>query len=325
MRYKLKPGQWVNFDGCLSRVVHVGKGYYEPYHAAVARGEEKCGNRRYTEVVFKDLRNAVGRLMAGKTYMKYYEYMDFAIKPASEKELQTIDHIRERNPQWFNRWMERNDICKGEDYLAFEVERTKLKQETARMRRLAKKLPETFTWKQLVALAAADGIDLCESTDDYDGMDSFVAFTLVYHVGEYSGKQKIFRGMKGIEFGDREEDQRLLAELEQKCNFESLFLFIARNTKEYLNVHADSRVQAFFDMLHSSFSALIDGKHKKDPLADDFYRWVPKRMFSSEDAWSLAAQYLLRVNEQYGTACVADAILESSWQEKYCWIFDVCR
>lgn len=325
MRCKLKPGQWVNFDGCLSRVVYVVQGFYEPYHAAVASGEETCGSRRYTEVVFKDLRNAVGRLMAGKSYMKYYEYVNSVIEPASEKDLQTIALIRERKPEWFNRWMERNDICKEEVFLGFEVERTILKQTAAKMRRLANKLPETFTWKQLVTLAAADGIDLSSCTDDYDGLDNYVSFSLIHYVGELCEKQRIFRSMKKIDFGDRVEDQLLLAEAAQKCNFESLFLFIARNTKEYLNAHTDSRVQVFFDRLHPAFTALIDGKYKKDPLANDFYRWVPKRMFSKEEAWSLAAEYLLRVDEQFGTDRVADTILESSWQEKYHWIFDVCR
>lgn len=325
MKCKLKPGQWVNFDGCLSRVVQVGQGFYEPYHAAVVRGEAKCGSRRYTEVVFKDLRNAVGRLMAGKSYMKYYECVDSVIASASEKDLQTIAHIQAHKPEWFKRWIERNDICKEEVYLAFEVERTKLKQTATLMQQLAKKLPEKFTWKQLVTLAAAEGIDLHSCTDDYDGLDNYVSFLLVYHVGEYNGRQKLFRGMKRKDFGDREEDKLLLAEAAQKYNFESLFLFIARNTKEYLNVHADNQVQVFFDKLHPAFSALIDGKHKKDPLANDFYRWVPKRMFSQEEAWSLVAEYLMRVDEQYGTACVADAILEPSWQEKYHWVFDVCR
>ena len=73
-----------------------------------------------------------------------------------------------------------------------------------------------------------------------------------------------------------------------------------------------------------AFSALANSKHKSNPLANEFFRWVPKRMFGREEVWMAAAEYLDLLADRYTTAPVADALRTQEWQKKYNWIYDVC-
>lgn len=80
-----EPNTWVNFDGYVSLVIGVWQGYYEPFDAEVVDGKIRCGERRYRQIVLRDIFDNHGRRLAGVPAMKYLEAIAEDLNPASEE------------------------------------------------------------------------------------------------------------------------------------------------------------------------------------------------------------------------------------------------
>ena len=93
-----KPNTWVNFDGYVSLVVDVWQGYYEPFDAEVVDGEKRCGQRRYRQIVLRDLFDDYGRRLAGVPAMKYLEAIADYLQPSNEEDQRRIDRFRTAHP-----------------------------------------------------------------------------------------------------------------------------------------------------------------------------------------------------------------------------------
>ena len=319
------PNTWVNFDGYLSLIVAVEQGYYEPYHGEVLDGEARVGSRRSRQFVLRDLFNDSGRPLAGVPCMKYCDAVEEVMHPATESDLRRKALFQQNHPNDYIRWMERSPLCTEKEYLGFEVLPGHQKSVMTSIRRLARSLPATFSYRELFSLAARAGVPLHGCCDDYASRyDNYVSFALSYHVGERRGRQQLFFGLNDIDHRDKAEDERLLTDPSLWFNFEHLFLFIARNVKEYLLLHPSAQLQAFFDQLKPAFIALNDGKHKTNPLASEYYQWVPKRMFGREEAWTCAADYLEHIASSYPVEQLSAFLRTKEWQEKYALIYDAC-
>ena len=319
-----KKGSWVNFDGCLSYVAGFYPNYYEQYDAEVIDEKNKTGERRERQIVLRDLYSDTGHRTKGTPHVYYLDAIKPDLHSLTEQEQAKIDRFRQHQPETWQRWIEDNTICTDYVYLGFGVPREQLDITAKALRRLAKKLPETYTFSDLVAQAASTGIDLTGCTTDYHNrFETMVSFKLVFQVGERHGRQQLFRIVTDIETGDREEDRRLLSGELPLFNFECLFLFIARNTKEYLDLHPEPQLQALFNQLKPAFFSLINNKRDNE-LANHYRRWVPKQMFTREEAWTLAADWLDTLNDLHGTAPLAATLRTAEWQQQYHWVYDVC-
>ena len=319
-----KKGTWVNFDGSLSYVVGLYPNYYEQYDAEVVNGENKIGERRERQIVLRDLYNDTGHRMKGTPHVYYLDAIKHDLHSLTEKEQAKIDQFRQNQPEAWQQWIEDATICMDSVYLGFGVPREQLDNTAKTLRKLSKQLPDTFTFTNLVTQAADTGIDLTGCTTDYrNSFETMVSFQLHFQVGERCGRQQLFHRITDIDTGDREEDRRLLSGAMPLFNYECLFLFIARNTKEYLALHPDTKLQAFFDLLKPAFMTLINNKRNNE-LANLYRRWVPKRMFTREEAWTLAADWLDNINSLHGTAPIAFTLRTAEWQQQYNWVYDVC-
>ncbi len=319
-----REGTWVNFDGSLSYVVGLYPNYYEQYDAEVVNGENKTGERRERQIVLRDLYSDTGRRMKGTPHAYYLDAIKPDLHPLTEQEQAKIDRFCQNQPEAWQRWIDDATICMDYVYVGFGVSREQLDNTAKVLRRLARQLPETFSFTNLVTLAASSGIDLTGCTTDYHNrFETMVSFKLVFQVGERLGRQQLFRTVTDIDTGDREEDRRLLSGELPLFNYECLFLFIARNTKEYLTLNPETKLQAFFDILKPAFMSLINNKRDNE-LANLYRRWVPKRMFSREEAWTLAADWLDNISSLHGTAPIASTLRTAEWHQQYNWIYDVC-
>lgn len=65
--------------------------------------------------------------------------------------------------------------------------------------------------------------------------------------------------------------------------------------------------------MKTAFSALANSKHKSNPLANEFFRWVPKRMFGREEVWMATSEYLDLLADRYTTAPVDEARKDLLW------------
>ena len=319
-----KKGTWVIIDGSLSYVVGLYPNYYEQYDAEVFNGKNKTGERRERQIVLRDLYSGTGHRMKGTPHAYYLDAIKHDLHTLTEQEQAKIDRFRQNQPEAWQRWIDDATICMDYVYVGFGVPREQLDKTAKVLRQLAKQLPETFTFNNLVTLAAATGIDLTVCTTDYHNrFETMVSFKLAFQVGERHGRQQLFRTVTDIDTGDREEDRRLLSGELPLFNYECLFLFIARNTKEYLTLNPETKLQAFFDILKPAFMSLINNKRDNE-LANIYRRWVPKRMFSREEAWTLAADWLDNISSLHGTAPIASTLRTAEWQQQYNWIYDVC-
>lgn len=319
-----RKGTWVNFDGSLSYVVGIYTNYYEQYDAEVVNGENKTGERRERQIVLRDLYSDTGHRMKGTPHAYYLDAIKPDLHPLTEQEKAKINRFRQHQPEAWQRWIEDATICTDFVYVGFGVPREQLDNTAKMLRRMAKQLPGTFTYTNLVTLAAATGIDLTGCTTDYRNIfETMVSFKLVFQVGERHGRQQLFHTITDIDTGNREEDRRLLSGELTLFNYECLFLFIARNTKEYLALHPEPQLQALFNILKPAFFSLINNKRDNE-LANLYRRWVPKRMFTCEEAWALAAEWLDSLNDLHGTAPLAATLRTAEWQKQYHWVYDVC-
>ena len=314
----------MNFDGSLSYVVGIYTNYYEQYNAEVINGENKTGEQRERQIVLRDLYSDTGHRMKGTPHVYNLDAIKLDLHPLTEQEQAKIDRFRQHQPEAWQRWIEDDTICTDYVYLGFGVPREQLDTTAKALRQLAKQLPETFTFPDLVTQAASTGINLSGCTTDYRNIfETMVSFKLVFHVGERHGRQQLFRTVTNIDTGDREEDRRLLSGELPLFNYECLFLFIARNTKEYLALHPEPQLLAFFNLLKPAFFSLINNKRDNE-LTNHYRRWVPKRMFTREDAWTLSAEWLDSLNDLHGTAPLATTLRTAEWQKQYHWVYDVC-
>lgn len=319
-----KKGTWVNFDGSLSFVVGFYPNYYEQYDAEVVNGENRTGERRERQIVLRDLYSDTGHRMKGTPHVFYLDAINPDLHPLTEQEQAKIDRFRQHQPEAWQRWIEDTTLCTDYVHLGFGVPREQLDNTAKALRKLAKQLPEAFTFADLIAHAATAGIDISGCTTDYrSSFDTLVSFQLHFQVGERRGRQQLFHRITAIDTGDHEEDSRLLSGETPLFNYECLFLFIARNTKEYLALHPDTKLQAFFDLLKPAFLSLINNKRNNE-LANLYRRWVPKRMFTREEAWTLAADWLDNISSLHGTTPIASTLRTAEWQQQYNWIYDVC-
>lgn len=318
-------GSWLDFDGNITRVEAVHQGFYEPFDAEVMDGEAQCGSCRYRQIVLRDLFSYQGRLLAGVPQMKYLEAIKEYLHPLSEAQMHRLERFQQTHPDQYQHWLDRDGTCTDFVLVGFEVPAERQKAILSRLRKLARSLPATFTFDELVALAAEQHISLSGCRDDYDSQyDNYVSFSLTFRVGELRGHQQLYRGIKNFDYRDSQEDARLLSDPSCWFNFEHLFLFVARNLKEYLLQHPSAPLQALFDQMKPAFLALNDGKHKGNALAAEYYRWVPKQMFGREQAWRVAADYLDTLADRYPTAPLATALRTPQWQEKYRLVYDAC-
>ena len=314
----------MNFDGSLSYVVGIYTNYYEQYNAEVINGENKIGEQRERQIVLRDLYSDTGHRMKGIPHVYNLDSIKPDLHPLTEQEQAKIDRFRQHQPEAWQRWIEDDSIYTDYVYIGFGMPREQLNTTAKALRRLAKQLPETFTFPDLVALAATAGINLTGCTTDYRNIvETMVSFKLVFHVGERHRRQQLFRTVTNIDTGDREEDRRLLSGELPLFNYECLFLFIARNTKEYLALHPEPQLLAFFNLLKPAFFSLTNNKRDNE-LANLFRRWVPKRMFTREKAWALAADWLDSLNDLHGTTPLAATLRTSEWQKQYQWVYNVC-
>ena len=296
-----KPNTWVNFDGYVSLVVDVWQGYYEPFDAGVVDGEKRCGQRRYRQIVLRDLFDDYGRRLAGVPAMKYLEAIADYLQPSNVTE--------PPKPR----------------LMLFAVPPEEQKATLAKMRKLSRNLPPTFSYRELVSFADKAGISLQGCCDEYASRyENHICFELCFRVGEQRNRQQLYFAVKHFDHRDSAEDTRLLSDPSCWFNFEHLFLFTARNAKEYLALHPDPSLQKLLKEMKPAFTVLINSKHQGNPLANEFFRWVPKRMFSREEVWKAAAEYLDLLADRYATAPVAEALRTPEWQHKYNWIYDVC-
>lgn len=320
-----EPNTWVNFDGHVSLVIGVWPGYYEPFDAEVVDGKIRCGERRYRQIVLRDLFDNHGRRLAGVPAMKYLEAIAEDLNPASEEDMRRIERFRTSHPDEYHRWMERDATCTDYVMVGIAVPPAEQKATLTKLRKLSRNLPTAFTYRELAGFATEAGVSLKGCCDEYDSRyDDYVCFELHFRVGEQLGRQQLYYAVKHFDYRDSAEDARLLSDPSCWFNFEHLFLFTARNVKEYLALHPDLSLQKLLEEMKTAFSALVDSKHKSNPLANEFFRWVPKRMFGREEVWMAAAEYLDRLADRYTTAPVADALRTQEWQKKYNWIYDVC-
>lgn len=320
-----KPNTWVNFDGYVSLVVDVWQGYYEPFDAEVVDGEKRCGQRRYRQIVLRDLFDDYGRRLAGVPAMKYLEAIADYLQPSNEEDQRRIDRFRTAHPDEYRHWMERDATCTDYVTVGIAVPPEEQKATLAKMRKLSRNLPPTFSYRELVSFADKAGISLQGCCDEYASRyENHICFELCFRVGEQRNRQQLYFAVKHFDHRDSAEDTRLLSDPSCWFNFEHLFLFTARNAKEYLALHPDPSLQKLLKEMKPAFTVLINSKHQGNPLANEFFRWVPKRMFSREEVWKAAAEYLDLLADRYATAPVAEALRTPEWQHKYNWIYDVC-
>ena len=320
-----QPDSWVNFDDYVSKVIAVCPCYYEPFHSLVLDGQVRCGSRRYRQIVMRDLFNDAGRQLAGVPYMKYLEHVQEFIHPATQDDLLRIDRFQQKHPAEYNRWMERDTTCVEKVFVGFDCAPDKQKSMMASLRKLSRTLPSTFTYHELESFVRQGGVSLQSCCDEYASRyDNYVSFALTYHVGEMRGRKQLFRGIRDFDYRNQLEEQQLLNDPSCWFNFEHLFLFVARNVKEYLKDHPSQPLQSLFDQMKPAFMALVDSKQKSNPLAAAYFRWVPKRMFSRSEAWLLAADYLDTLSAQYPTAPLAALLRTQEWQKKYQFVYDAC-
>ena len=314
----------MNFDGSLSYVVGIYTNYYEQYNAEVINGENKIGEQRERQIVLRDLYSDSGHRMKGIPHVYNLDSIKPDLHPLTEQEQAKIDRFRQHQPEAWQRWIEDDSIYTDYVYIGFGMPREQLNTTAKALRRLAKQLPETFTFPDLVALAATAGINLTGCTTDYlNNFETMVSFKIVFQVGECHGRQQLFRNVTDIDTGDREEDRCLLSGKLPLFNYECLFLFIARNIKEYLALHPEPQLQVLFNLLKPAFFSLINNKRDNE-LTNHYRRWVPKRMFTREDAWTLSAEWLDSLNDLHGTAPLATTLRTAEWQKQYHWVYDVC-
>jgi hypothetical protein len=221
--------------------------------------------------------------------------------------------------------MERDTTCVEKVFVGFDCAPDKQKSMMASLRKLSRTLPLTFTYHELESFVRQGGVSLQSCCDEYASRyDNYVSFALTYHVGEMRGRKQLFRGIKDFDYRNQLEEQQLLNDPSCWFNFEHLFLFVARNVKEYLKDHPSQPLQSLFDQMKPAFMALVDSKQKSNPLAAAYFRWVPKRMFSRSEAWQLAADYLDTLSAQYPTAPLAALLRTQEWQKKYQFVYDAC-
>ena len=92
-----EPNTWVNFDGYVSLVMGVWQGYYEPFDAEVVDGKIRCGERRYRQLVLRDLFDNHGRRLAGVPAMKCLETIAEDLNPAGEEDMRRIERFPYRH------------------------------------------------------------------------------------------------------------------------------------------------------------------------------------------------------------------------------------
>lgn len=324
-RDSYNPGSWLDFDGFVTRVEALHQGYYEPFAAEVVTGEAQCGSRTYRQIVLRDLFNDQGRPLAGVPYMKYLEAVKEYLRPLSAAQMRHLERFQLSHPDNYQHWLNRKGTCIDFVLVGMDVPVERQKATLSQLRKLARSLPPTFTFDELVALAAGQHISLSGCRDDYDSQyDNYVSFSLTFRVGELRGHQQLYHGIKNFDHRDSQEEARLLSDPSCWFNFEHLFLFVARNLKEYLLLHPSAPLQTLFDQIKPAFLALNNGNHKSNALAAEYYRWVPKKMFNREQAWSAAADYLDTLADRYPTTPLSAALRTAEWQEKYRYVYDVC-
>ena len=316
---------WVNFDSYVSLIVGVWQGYYEPFDAEVVDGEARCGEKRHRQMVLRDLFDDHGRCLAGVPAMKYLEAVQDDLRPATESDLRRIDSFRTRRPDDYRRWMERDATCTDWVTLGIPVPPEKQRATLAQLRKLSRQLPAAVTYNELIAIAAEAGLDLQGCRSDYASQyEDYVCFSLFFRVGEQRDRQQLYHAIKRFDHRDSTKDARLLNDPACWFHFEHLFLFVARNVKEYMAQHPNPSLQSLLMDMKPAFLALADGKHKGNPLAKEFHGWVPKRVFCCQEAWQTGADYFALISDRYSTAPLAAAMRTAEWQQKYRWIYDVC-
>ena len=310
-----KKGDWIVIDDTFTQIIGVYPINYENFDSDVKDGVARKGEHKQNYYLLRSLCDFTGKFVSGKPYVQFFDY-DFEMLDDDFSAL--LEKVKTKKAEKFTEWRDKVyddkvQICHLS--FSFEVKSKEGAGVLKRFKKLCKQLPSLFSYDDLVSYARAAGIDLSTCVDDFEAFDNQVSFSLKFKLDNIKDGVIYFHKVFDFDYTDALEDQELL---ENFFNFESLFLSFVLFLNRYNTEVTDKAAQSFSAALKKAAPALGKGEWKNDELANQFYQFVPKKMFTKIEAFEIFRNYveLKRDLFKLNTLC-------KTLDEKHDWCFEI--